>query len=266
MFSELNAVLDHSPDRPPQGNFILLSDSLADGSFLIHHFLSLFLKGGHRVCFVSLSQTFSHYNAVGLKLGVNLTSAVERNQLVFVDGLKYSLQLFESRETVEDNPFRCLRDEEKTLQPLYQMIRDSLLKSSDEIDKPVLVLIDDLSMFLSIGFSVVNVYDIMHYLVTMICGQLKSPGCLVTFIHTDKDVEDEENDLIFKQLSYHSNLHLHAEGLSSGYCKDVHGQLSISWNDPRQISASRAQHKILQYKIQDKNVTFFAPGTSSAVL
>ena len=38
-------------------------------------------------------------------------------------------------------------------------------------------------------------------------------------------MEDEESLLLWKQLCHYSHMELHVKGLSSGYCKDVHGQV-----------------------------------------
>uniref|UniRef100_A0A8C3M228 Uncharacterized protein n=1 Tax=Chrysolophus pictus TaxID=9089 RepID=A0A8C3M228_CHRPC len=51
-----------------QGKFTLLRDSRTDGSFLVHHFLSFYLRAGCKVCFLALVQSFSHYNIVAQKL------------------------------------------------------------------------------------------------------------------------------------------------------------------------------------------------------
>ena len=51
-------------------------------------------------------------------------------------------------------------------------------------------------------------------------------GCLVALVHNDSDVDDEESLLLWKQLCYVAHMELHVRGLSSGYCKDVHGQVS----------------------------------------
>ncbi|KAF4076150.1 hypothetical protein AMELA_G00227110 [Ameiurus melas] len=90
MFVELNSILNTSPDDVTQTEFILLSDRKADASFLIHHYLSFYLKAGCKVCFVGLVQSFSHYSAVAHRLGVNLVQAREKGQLVFVEALKAS--------------------------------------------------------------------------------------------------------------------------------------------------------------------------------
>src|SRR5437868_4184676 len=41
---------------------------LADGTFLLLHFMSLFSKKQQKVCLVGLSQSFFHYNSLARKL------------------------------------------------------------------------------------------------------------------------------------------------------------------------------------------------------
>ena len=81
---------------------MLLSDTLTDGSFLVHHFLSQSFRGlcvclivcmsvtctsisdGHHTVLLSLTQSLLHYSSVCSKLGVNLHA---KSHFVFVDGL-----------------------------------------------------------------------------------------------------------------------------------------------------------------------------------
>ena len=53
-------------------------------------------------------------------------------------------------------------------------------------------------------------------------------GCLVAIVHNDSDVEDEESLLLWRQLCYEAHVELQVRDLKSGYCKDVHGQVSLS--------------------------------------
>ncbi|XP_078008582.1 elongator complex protein 6 isoform X2 [Phascolarctos cinereus] len=109
MFPELNNLLNVSPEKPEQGTFTLLCDAKTDGSFLVHHFLSFYLKANCKVCFVALLQSFSHYNIVGQKLGVNLIAARDRGQLVFLEGLKSTVEvLFGSEE--QSNTLKFIRE------------------------------------------------------------------------------------------------------------------------------------------------------------
>uniref|UniRef100_A0A671UXB0 Elongator acetyltransferase complex subunit 6 n=1 Tax=Sparus aurata TaxID=8175 RepID=A0A671UXB0_SPAAU len=44
MYTELNSILNTTPDSFTKGEFILVSDRQSDASFLVHHFLSLYLR------------------------------------------------------------------------------------------------------------------------------------------------------------------------------------------------------------------------------
>lgn len=54
-------------------------------------------------------------------------------------------------------------------------------------------------------------------------------GNIVALVHDSGDTEDEENDILLNGLSHQSHLILRAEGLATGFCKDVHGQVRRSW-------------------------------------
>lgn len=265
MFPELNNLLSITPDRTEQGKLTLLCDAKTDGSFLVHHFLSFYLKANCKVCFVALVQSFSHYNIVGQKLGVNLTAARDRGQLVFLEGLKSALEvLFHSQEG--PHPLQFLREASAgNLQSLYTFVEDTL-KPSDSGESPwkyPVLLVDNLSVLLSLGVGPVAVLDFVQYCRATVCCELK--GNMVALVHDSEGAEDEENDILLSGLSHQSHLILRAEGLATGFCKDVHGQLSILWRRPRP-TAQRARSLTYQYKIQDKNVSFFAKGMSPAVL
>ncbi|XP_067887554.1 elongator complex protein 6 isoform X3 [Heterodontus francisci] len=151
-----------------------------------------------------------------------------------------------------------------SLQPLYEFICISLLETSKTTWKFPVLIIDDLSVLLSLGVSTVNILNFMHYCRATVCSKLM--GNLVMMVHDTEDLEDEENNFVVKSLSHQCHLILQVEGLTTGYCKDIHGQLKMACRSPSPVKSEKNVTKIFQYKIQDKNVTFFARGTSSAVL
>ncbi|XP_044512932.1 elongator complex protein 6 [Gracilinanus agilis] len=266
MFPELNNLLNVSPDKPEQGKFTLLCDVKTDGGFLVHHFLSFYLKANCKVCFVALLQSFSHYNIVGQKLGVNLIAARDRGQLLFLEGLKSTVEvLFGSEE--QPNTLKFIRESSSDLKSLYEFVQKSLSPSSDGSAAswkfPVL-LVDDLSVLLSLGVQAVAVLDFIQYCRATVCCQLK--GNVVALVHDSDQTEDEENAMLVNALGHQSSLILRAEGLVTGFCKDVHGQLKILRRGLLQPKSEHTRSLIYQYKIQDKSVTFFARGLSPAVL
>ncbi|XP_050798755.1 elongator complex protein 6 isoform X4 [Gopherus flavomarginatus] len=279
MFVELNELLNASPERPEQGKLTLLCDTKTDGSFLVHHFLSFYLKAGCKVCFVALLQSFSHYNIIAQKLlcacvrqyfpllqGVSLTAAKERGQLVFLEGLKscFDVLFGEEQHVGQTNPLRFISEDGSNLKTMYEFVRTSLMASGSDSWKCPVLLVDDLSVLLSLGVRPVDVLDFIHYCRVAVCSQLK--GNIVVLVHSNDDSEDEANELVVNSLCHQSNLILWAEGLATGFCKDVHGQLKIIQKGSSELKAEQNLLRIYQYKIQDKNVTFFARGMSAAVL
>ncbi|KAL2307076.1 hypothetical protein Nmel_000017 [Mimus melanotis] len=282
MFAELNELLGASPERPDaqfvpsahsvillllfQGKFTLLRDTRTDGSFLVHHFLSFYLRAGCKVCFVALLQSFSHYSIVAQKLGVNLAAAKEQGQLVFLEGLKSCLDLLFGKEEQpeEPSPLQFLSGSTCDLRALFDFVRLSLTPRDPDSWKGPVLLVDDLSVLLSLGAAPVAVLDFIHYCRVTVCCQLQ--GNVVVLVHSSEDSEDEENELVVNSLCHHSDLILWAEGLATGFCKDVHGQMKIIKRLSLRQAGEQDLVQIYQYKIQDRNVTFFARGLSAAVL
>ncbi|XP_006868857.1 PREDICTED: elongator complex protein 6 [Chrysochloris asiatica] len=266
MFPELNNLLNTTPERAEQGKLTLLCDAKTDGSFLVHHFLSFYLKANCKVCFVALVQSFSHYNIVGQKLGVSLTTARERGQLVFFEGLKSSVDVFFQAQE-EPHPLQFLRETSAgDLRPLYEFVQEALkpVDSGEVTWRCPVLLVDDLSVLLSLGVGAVSVLDFVQYCRAAVCWNQK--GNMVVLVHDSGDSEDEDNDILLNGVSHQSHLILRAEGLATGFCRDVHGQLTILWRKLLQPTTQRERSLTYQYKIQDKTVSFFARGMSPAVL
>lgn len=51
---------------------------------------------------------------------------------------------------------------------------------------------------------------------------------MVILVHADANDEDSDEELLQKMLMYKCDVQLHVTGLKSGYCRDVHGQVSLS--------------------------------------
>ncbi|XP_062841711.1 elongator complex protein 6 [Trichomycterus rosablanca] len=271
MFAELNSILNTSTEDVRQREFILLSDRQADASFLVHHYLSFYLKARCKVCFLGLVQSFSHYSAVGQKLGVNLVQAKEKGQLVFLEALKASPAVLLNESTGDQSrPLDYLRGAPTELRSLYEYVSSSLsqCKAEGESWSPPVLIIDDLSVLLSLGLSVRAILDFVQYCRASVCSQ--SQGSIVTLVRCDDNDDDEDDGddegsaRLLRALTHQCTLALRVEGLSTGYCRDIHGQVEIWWRGTGE--AVQARRKIFQYKLHDKGASFFAPGTSSAVL
>ncbi|XP_063274250.1 elongator complex protein 6 isoform X3 [Prinia subflava] len=198
--------------------------------------------------------------------GVSLAAAKERGQLVFLEGLKSCLDLLfgEEEQPEQPSPLQFLSGSACDLRALFEFVQASLAAAGGDCGQGPVLLVDDLSVLLSLGAAPVAVLDFIHYCRVSVCCQLK--GNVVVLVHSNEDSEDEENELVVNSLCHHSDLILWAEGLATGFCKDVHGQIKIIKRLSLRRAAEQDLVQIYQYKIQDRNVTFFAPGLSAAVL
>ncbi|KAE8289261.1 Elongator complex protein 6 [Larimichthys crocea] len=257
MFAELSSILNASPDSFTQGEFVLVSDRQSDASFLIHHFLSFYLRG----------------DAVSQRLGVSLAQAKEKGQLVFLEGLKESLSVLIPQDTnTGSKAMDFLRDPAVGLKSLYEF-PSSVSSSGSRAEGaeewgPLVLLVDDLSVLLSLGVSVGAVLDFSHYCRATVCSELQ--GNVVMLARCDGEEEegdgdDEGSETLLKGLTHQCSLTLHVQGLPTGFCRDIHGQVEVCWRR-RQGDGQSTQKKLFQYKVHDKGASFFAPGTSSAVL
>ncbi|KGL80919.1 Elongator complex protein 6, partial [Tinamus guttatus] len=194
-----------------QGKFTLLRDTRTDGSFLVHHFLSFYLRAGCKVCFVALLQSFSHYNIVAQKLGVNLTAAKERGQLVFLEGLGSCLDVVFGEEEPEEE------QEAKQPHPLQFLshcgARSAWAGGGSECQN-LLLFQRDLRALLPRGrvLPAAVCIKFVHY-IYIFCQ-----GNIVMLVHSDEDSEDKENELLVTSLCHHSDLILWADSIPSALC------------------------------------------------
>lgn len=130
---------------------------------------------------------------------------------------------------------------------------------------PPVLLIDDLSVLLSLGVSVGAILDFTLYCQATVCSELQgNMVILVRCEEEDADDDEEGSNLLQRGLVHQCNLALHVEGLPTGYCRDIHGQMEVWWRQEGETICNR--RKIFHFKVHDKGASFFARGTSSAVL
>ena len=269
MFVELNNISGLNLDELPSGQNILITESDADGSFILHHLLSMYLKSKNNACVVGLLQSFTHYNNVAKKLSLSLADHKEAKHFVFVEALKH---ISEQIITKSSGQVTSTSDEEwiqysvgnthDALKGLYFHIKKSLEDIILWKTKPTILILDDISVLLSLGVPVLDIVYFVQYLRQMVC---KHNGCLAILCQGNKTGDDEEGKFLCKQLKYHSNLLFQVEGLQTGYCKDVHGEIGIVRRNPADILGLNLT-KYVQFKVTDKSVSFFARGMSTAAI
>jgi hypothetical protein len=262
MFAELNNLLSWAPGQLPLQRMMFVKEMSQEGSLVLHHLLSHFLKGTGSVCLVGLAQSFTHYNTVANRLSINLNKLKEDNRFAFVDAIDHigrdsliQCGLEPSGDEKSSWPDHVPTDPHSSLKGLYVQLKNIVANLKEN----TLVILDDVSVFMSLGIPALDVMYLCQYLKRFLFQHQSS---LAILCHCGD--EDDELDVLCKQLTYQSDIIFEVSSLKTGFCIDVHGEMKITTKDsscPGQIAT-----KNVQFKISDKNVQFFALGLSRAVI
>jgi len=248
MFLDLHHALNASDQHIPfQGQFIVIQDALnADGSFLLQHFLTLFLESSKTVCFVGLEQSLFHYFNIARKLGVNLSTEYEKGRFSFINGLSQSLSRTQTNQVdAAPPPFPVtLFSFQSSLRELYNKFTETIASSKSH----ACIIIDNVNI-LFYTYPQPEVLEFLQY-----CRLLvqKHQASLVVLAHSDCD------DFGVKTLKYKTDWIFECCGLGSGVSRDIHGIVSIF---KKSLQEHQKLERTLQYKILENNVKFFPPGT-----
>lgn len=235
MFGDLENILNFNSSSPPKGKSILITERGADGSFMLHHLIATYLRGGHYVCLVGLAQTFTHYSCVAAKLSLNLAASRDAGQFVFIDALRTfggeifkkslndssSIDTTTSRVSSESTP----ASSRLPLRDFYETIKSGLDQLRDWKSKPTLLVVDELSLLLILGYPANVVSILAHQLQLLVCPTDQSQGTFSALIHTDPSANDKEIDLLQKEISHRCHQLIYIDCLKTGYCREVSGEV-----------------------------------------
>lgn len=263
MFPELANILDHdSSGDGPAMEEILLGSNEASGNFLVHHFISQSVKNQIPVILFSLKNSFNHYSSIASKLGNNLPQ-IRDKEFIFVDCMK--VLSTSQHQTCSDNA-NIFNGRSCDMQIFYSFIKEQIIQQNTK-GAPFVVICDDLTTLVNLGASHSDIHGFLLYL----RSTCRDSHCTKLIYAVDdfssigdKACQDDDVMFVWKSLCYTSDVILKCQALSTGYCRDVHGELQIRFRN--KLGISKDIFKKYQYRIQDKTVNFFAVGTSSAVL
>ena len=213
MFIELNNLLDIDCDRYPSNKSIGVVSENDITSAVLHHFVSFTAKSKRILCLVTLQQTKSHYSNVSNKFGVNF----QRHELIHVDLMSYLQNVFLSCSDSADAVDPC-----KDIKCVFDLVQRSV---ADVIESnEVLVIFDDLTPLMAVGFRDRDVFALVHFLHSWL--QQQQNLTLVTNVTTN--CEDESSVLLARYLAHHSDVTVRLTPLPTGHSKHVHGQVTVS--------------------------------------
>ena len=93
MYQSLHDFLEINLKPSLASNFIFINWFEEEGSFLINHFISQYIKNDCGVCLITCDQTLSHYVNIANKSSVNLKISQEREQFFHVNLIQYFFEV-----------------------------------------------------------------------------------------------------------------------------------------------------------------------------
>jgi Elongation complex protein 6 len=112
-----------------------------------------------------------------------------------------------------------------TLKNLYNVIQESVIKLPGWPDVPTLLLVDDLSILTSIGYSSFEVTMFAHYLQALVCdGRANKTGCMASLVHAGIGSVDDTTPL-HCIVGHRSDVIVSIQPLKTGYCRDLSGEV-----------------------------------------
>ncbi|KAK9502803.1 hypothetical protein O3M35_011507 [Rhynocoris fuscipes] len=212
-----------------------------EGNFAVNYFIWESLREQNSsCCLLTLKHTFNHYFHVGLKLGYNLTTQKSRAIVYEALGtlINQDQNYFSSTdETNLKNLFFILKKETELLLEKYEN---------------VFLIIDDISILLSLGFQHNDIIKFCHYLRTF---QNKNITVIV-LIHFSED--DKESLYLKSFFEQNSDIKFFVSSLKTGTAQDVTGSIKMTVKSSALESFTNC--KLCHYKLTDRNIKVFPPG------
>nr|XP_045597767.1 elongator complex protein 6-like isoform X1 [Procambarus clarkii] len=267
MFESVKSAIGGSGVTLEDGGVILISETAStSANGLVTHFLSYGVTNGHPVCFVTLQHTWGHYCNIGNKLGLNFRQQIDQGNIKVVEGLKLMAEVLDgSKSDIGHHPFDfILNTTENPLKNLYKLIKKSI-EPWKENGQYFLIIIENITSLLNLGIQAGDINIFSQYCKALVGGSnnTKSGSLIIVTTH---DERDEGACLVTKTIAHSAIIYMSLQGLSTGISRDVHGDLKItSFNRHSPFQCLPSIHHF-QFKMEDKNMKLFAPGTSANVL
>ncbi|XP_065580229.1 uncharacterized protein LOC136040084 [Artemia franciscana] len=223
-----------------QGGFNYISTTDNGNPFLGPMIACKSLKANKKLLLVSFQDYFSHYNQVFAKFNVNLTNLRLGKRATVFEAGAFLLESYIKEGHLSQ------------ISKLYEALNKSYsdLYAKDQ-DKSPVIIIDQLETLLVLGYSVGEVIQFLQSAFSLIY----QTGCI--FVSLRFETENDDALMLNNALKKWANYNFHIRGLKTGMSEDLSGSIEIS------------SSKLLgtyHFRLEDRTVKTFAPGTSAAVL
>lgn len=242
-------------DKEIGNHFIFIKEEHGvDASFLVGSLMWNALHSDAGLCLLSVHNSRNHYQHVGNKLGFNLKENQESGHAVVIDMTKCIVQSLNGDTDNVKIDFLSKNTDQECLHALYITLENSVFQLKEQYSCVYLV-IDNISDLLSLGHSAKDIISFLYYcraLVFSIHGLT-----LVVCAHNSEN--DKDTNLICNAMMHIAEYKIKVSGLATGFSPNVTGRVET---ERREMCLEYlTEKKEFQYKLSDRQIKIFAPGT-----
>lgn len=252
------------------GKMVLIEEQHGtNANFLVNAVLSDALKKGSAVCLVYCHNTFGHYHNVGTRFGYNLLSLKAKGQVTVVEPMKIVasnvIDICENSMGNEKIIADIISQEHiDIMHRLFTHIKERYEEAA-KFNQSVVLVIDDISHFLDLGFGVCDTMYLIRYLRSFMALHSTSQLCILTHTYQE-DPKISDVDMVANCLKHMAHLCVTTEPLTTGYSVDASGKLTVCWRIDSIRSKYHWAEKITYlFKLLDWQVKVYALGEASVL-
>lgn len=250
MAQDVNTMFEF--DKEMENMFVFIKEEHGiDASFLVGSLMWSAIHSDAGLCLIPLHNSSNHYQYVGNKLGFNLQESQENGHAVIIDVIKSIGQAF-SKDT-GDSKIDIL-SKTSDLKKLYDIVKDSVTKLKEQ-HGCVYLVIDNISDLLSIGYSAKDIILFLYYCRTL----LFTIHGLTLVVCAHNSENDKDTNLICNAMMHIAEYKIKVSGLATGFSPNVTGRIETARRDV--YLEYWVEKKEFQFKVTDRQIKLFAPGT-----
>ena len=227
MFQDVEHFLGFSDCQSMKSSLLGVAETGTDTSFMINYFVSSFIKRDVPVILISFSQSFSHFNGIGNKLGISLTKSRDAKSFLFVEGLKKLSEITSLHTLNRDTQWKhCVSKEGNVdLVALFKNLKAQFDDFQVATENSAVIIFDNISVLSDIGSSPKEIVSLLQLLKTYAANVTQRP--IIVGFQTEYDSNYEETSTLVNYINHASSLNIEIKGLKTGSSKDIHGQVIL---------------------------------------
>ena len=211
-------------------SFLLLKDSIFQpGGFFLSEFLSSLSKNpSDSFVFMGLDQNFSHYSTISKKLGSNLENMINSGQMFYIDFFSRFSNWIASDLPITEEPPLTWKEVPNKGQIFSGFSAENFEKLFEKIEnfgqnkEKIWLFVDNLNLFLNSLESPKDYIGFVNSLIDLVKNKSKKFNLVIL---GSSDDEIEKNQKMLQLLEINANLVIEIQNNSSGYSKDVDGNV-----------------------------------------